>query len=218
MLDCAHRLNLCALLGWIVLLGMVWALLGGQPASAAPGAEIIYVKPGAPDGNAGDSWATARSLQSALGTAQTGDEIWVAAGIYVPGNTVNATFQLKSGVAMYGGFVGTESSRTARDWKTNLTVLSGDVDNNDSDKVNGVVLDADNIVGNNAYHVVTANGVNAVPVVEPGGPYAATEGTPLALDGAGSSDDVGIAAYAWDCTDDGTVDHSRATPAGSSCL
>jgi hypothetical protein len=39
----------------------------------------------------------------------------------------------------------------------------------------------------------------------------------VALDGSASSDDVGIAAYAWDCTDDGSAEANSASPTGSSC-
>ena len=42
----------------------------------------------------------------------------------------------------------------ARDWVTNVTVLSGDVDNNDITDANGVITTTTNIQGDNAYHVV----------------------------------------------------------------
>ncbi len=53
----------------------------------------------------GDTWATACALQTALTYARTSDELWVAAGTYKPttGTDRHATFQLKSGVNVYGG-------------------------------------------------------------------------------------------------------------------
>ena len=66
----------------------------------------------------GGSWATPCDLQYALQTlAISGDEIWVAAGTYKPttGTDRAATFQLKLGVGLYGGFAGTETDRSQRD-------------------------------------------------------------------------------------------------------
>jgi len=84
----------------------------------------------------------------------------VAEGTYKPdqggGKTPGdrtATFQLVNGVALYGGFVGTESSLDERDWQTNETILSGDI----------------GTVGNNSdnsFHVVTGSGTDATAVLD----------------------------------------------------
>ncbi len=58
-------------------------------------------------------------LQTALGLAVSGDQIWVATGTYV-GN-----FTLALGVELYGGFVGNETELTQRDWEANATILDG---------------------------------------------------------------------------------------------
>jgi hypothetical protein len=111
-------------------------------------AGTYYVKPTASGSGNCQSWANACTLQNALVTATSGDEIWVAAETYKPttGTDRTATFQLKSGVAVYGGFDGTETTRDQRKPATNITILSGDIgtsgDNSD-----------------NSYHVVTANGI-----------------------------------------------------------
>ena len=90
---------------------------------------------------------------------KAGDEIWVAKGLYKPGSTRSATFQLKIGVAVYGGFVGTETLRPQRDWLKNVTTLSGDIngngfDNYDSYNVvkgaDSATLDGFSITGGNA--------------------------------------------------------------------
>ncbi|MFA5252973.1 MAG: hypothetical protein WC454_10375, partial [Phycisphaerae bacterium] len=74
--------------------------------------KIIYVDTAATGSNNGSSWADAyKSLQDALAIAAKGDEIWVARGTYKPNQGKQqdkgertATFTLKSGVAIYGGF------------------------------------------------------------------------------------------------------------------
>ncbi len=94
------------------------------------GQQIIYVDDSAQGANDGTSWANAYvDLQSALGQAQSGDQIWVAAGTYRPSADADRTkyFELKDGVKLYGGFAGTESSLSERDWRTNVTELSGDI-------------------------------------------------------------------------------------------
>ncbi len=97
-------------------------------------AGIRYVRPVASGAGSCNSWADACTLQTALTGSVNGDEIWAAAGIYTPttGTDRNATFQLVSGVSVYGGFAGTETVRSQRNPTTNVTILSGDIDNNDS--------------------------------------------------------------------------------------
>ena len=59
---------------------------------------------------------------------------------------------------------------------------------------------------------------NMAPEAHAGGPYTLTEGTPLHLDGTGSTDDGSIVSYQWDLDYDGTnfqVDASGAQPAVS---
>jgi len=108
---------------------------------------IRYVKAG----GTGDcsSWVQACELQTALYIATPGDQIWVAAGTYKPTTSSNrsATFQMKSGVAIYGGFPAEGGDETSRDWQLNKTYLSGDI------VVPGNIND-------NCYHVVTAINVD----------------------------------------------------------
>lgn len=97
----------------------------------------IYVDYSASGTNTGATWTNAyTSLQSAVASAASGDEVWVAAGTYKPsaypvGRTSSDVreyaFYLESGVDYYGGFDGTETTLAARDYTTNVTILSGDI-------------------------------------------------------------------------------------------
>ena len=117
----------------LVLVAIVCVgLAGTSPAEA----DVLYVKADGTGTGDGTTWADAYSdLQVALAVAESGNDIWVAAGTYTPGGpgARTATFQLISGVGIYGGFVGTEVSRSERDPATNLTVLSGDLNDDDID-------------------------------------------------------------------------------------
>ncbi len=94
-------------------------------------AQLTYVKADASGANDGSSWADAyTSLAAALQNTTEG-EVWVAAGTYVPGTDTLDVFTPASGVALYGGFAGTESALEERDVEANPTVLSGDLAGDD---------------------------------------------------------------------------------------
>ena len=142
-------------------------LTAPQSARANPG--VLYAAPVAQGSGNCSSWANACTLQTALANAVSGDEIWVKAGAHKPtanSSDRNATFTLRNGVALYGGFAGTETQRAQRNWQTNVTVLSGDIDNNDITDSNGVVTNTDNIRGANSNHVVTGSGTNSTAALD----------------------------------------------------
>lgn len=108
-----------------------------------------------PDGR---SWECAfPSLAQALAEAEASEgeftEIWVAASAtpYKPGSSATDSFVLVPGVAIYGGFVGNETtSHFEADPYTNITTLSGDLGKS--------VF---------AYHVVTApQGATATTILD----------------------------------------------------
>jgi hypothetical protein len=145
-------------------------------------ADIIYVKAGAAGLNDGTSWENAyTSLQSALTAAVAGDEIWVAAGVYTPTSPGDrsASFVMKSGVALYGGLAGNESSGFDLAWRSfaaHPTTLSGDLLGDDGpDFAN---------TADNSYSVVTGEMVDASAIVDgfiiTGGEATAPDSQPTA--------------------------------------
>lgn len=103
--------------------------LSASPSQAAPEAATLFVKPSGLTSGICNNWDNACDLQYALGIATNGDELWVKTGTYKPttGSDRSITFQLKNNVALYGGFAGTETQRTQRNWMTNVSTLSGDI-------------------------------------------------------------------------------------------
>jgi len=143
-----------------------WARQGiSLPLVRHPGQAIVYVDVDNAKGPwDGKSWATAyRAVQEGIDAAAKagGGEAWVAKGTYKPTSTTDRaiSFQLKSGVALYGGFKGTEKKRAQRDRAKHATVLSGDIgkpgDNGDNSYhvvkgADNVTIDGFTITGGNA--------------------------------------------------------------------
>jgi predicted outer membrane repeat protein len=117
----------------IVRLLVVAALcLAALPVPRARAAGVRrYVRVGGKTTGACTSWASACDLQYALtSVAVSGDEIWVRGGVYLPDPAdETVSFGLVDGVAMYGGFSGTETKLSQRSPSQHVTVLSGDTGN-----------------------------------------------------------------------------------------
>jgi parallel beta helix pectate lyase-like protein len=131
------------------------ALALGALLASPLAAQVLHVRAGAPGGN-GSSWATAMNdLGAALVAAGSNPQVtavWVAEGRYRPSlGDPAATFAVPDGVALYGGFAGTETSPAQRDLAHHVTVLDGDLLGDD---LPGFVNYADN-----SFHVLTAAGV-----------------------------------------------------------
>jgi len=94
--------------------------LGSTTCSVRLMVGALHVKPNGDDSNGGMTWASAKkTVKTALDAAISGMEIWVAAGTYTE------NLLLKDGVALYGGFEGSETDRESRDWKVHTTILDG---------------------------------------------------------------------------------------------
>ncbi|MFT3791944.1 MAG: choice-of-anchor Q domain-containing protein [Rudaea sp.] len=142
-----------------------------------------YVWASASGRNDGTSWADAYTdLQFALRNLSCAS-VWVAKGVYkpvVPADANNVTgaersvyFVVPPGMKVYGGFAGNEASgydpTTDADRAANVaahpTVLSGDIDGNDSVDADGIDADTTAIAGSNSLHVVVIDGTTAAGTV-----------------------------------------------------
>ena len=145
---------------------MAFALL---PAFAAAQGTRYYVALKAVGTGNGSSWNNATTLDDALAKAKANDEIWVM-GYNDEGNIKfyfvpdKAGYTLKSGVKLYGGFKGDETSIDERKVIDNKayrmvyrTVLSGDIDKNDSLDATNLIFPGNDTRTDNATHVLTLN-------------------------------------------------------------
>lgn len=118
--------------------------IGAHEFQPVAGTRIRYVMQKAQGTGDGTSWANASgNLQQMINNLADNNpqnmpgEVWVAAGTYTPqsqvlsGTTYSASFRMRDGISVYGGFAGTETSKQARQkgtmpWEfTNRTILQG---------------------------------------------------------------------------------------------
>jgi hypothetical protein len=123
--------------------------------SIATSVNQVYVDIDATGNNDGSSWANAYTdIQDAINNTSLPTQIWVAEGTYLPteGTGNYSTFKIENtSVALYGGFNGTETALNQRDYKNNITILSGDLNGNDNANINHT----ESSRADNAYHVVS---------------------------------------------------------------
>lgn len=148
---------------------MLPLLLVMLPVAALPARAdgILYVDASADGANSGTSWEDAYTdVQQALTAASSGEQIWVANGIYTPGSSRDDSFALKTGVVVYGGFTGDETAVAQRnpDPSSNGAVLSGDLNRDDVDSDGDGSIDSNN--EENSYHVVTGSGIDSSAVLD----------------------------------------------------
>lgn len=123
---------------------------------------IVYVTEGGAGNLSGSSWANAlpgSQLQSRLSSIGAGSQVWVAAGTYKPTTTTNRaiSFSMRNGVAIYGGFIGTESSPDQRpptsSSKPSSTTLSGDIGTT-------------GLIDDNTYHVISNTKLDSTAILD----------------------------------------------------
>lgn len=162
--------------------------------ASSVGASVRFVDADAPPGGDGTAWVSAfNDLQTALAASGPGSgvtELWIAEGTYKP-STRDATesFVMRSGLALYGGFAGDESSIDQRDWNGNATVLDGDVAGDDV-VGSGPSFYSGWLIGSNSGHVIDASGVDSSSILDgfviangATGPVGTPAGSPLMFGG-----------------------------------
>jgi len=126
--------------------------------------QIIYIKQDAIGTKDGTSWENAYTdIETALASASDDSELWIAAGNYHPGSlnpNINSTFAIRHNISIYGGFAGIEVYLEERDPELNLTILSGDIHNDD------VINDFTNFKSDNTQHVVYVDSLLSLVIID----------------------------------------------------
>jgi hypothetical protein len=139
---------------------------------------VRVVDAAASAGGDGTSWPTAfDKLQDALTCVRTDascagvTEIWLSKGVYYPdegsgitNGDASASFELIPGVSFYGGFAGNELSRDERDFAANVTILSGDIGQDDANADGNFIVEdvtgTEAITGTNSARILRSSGAS----------------------------------------------------------
>ncbi len=117
-----------------------------------------YISPLGAGSKDGTSWGNALaggSLQTAINASATGDQVWVAAGMYytTTGSSRTVAFSMKNGVGILGSFAGTETTLGQRNLANGLgSTLSGEI---------GTAG-----IGDNSYHVISNSKLDSSAVID----------------------------------------------------
>jgi hypothetical protein len=130
---------------------------------------IIYVNQNVPAGGTGDgsSWSNAMTdLSAALLGAPSCSQVWVAQGTYIPSGVQGPVgFSPGPDTQVFGGFIGTETNLTQRNWQSNPVVLQAGATTalsfNNADIDEGTVMDG---------FYIQYSGSEAATTISSGGP------------------------------------------------
>ena len=152
----------------LLSLACLLATAGGAWGQTTNGRIYVSLEGNAEATDAGSSWQNTTTLADALGRATAGTEVWVKGYASTSPDSVyvvptQAGFTLRSGVSLYGGFAGYETSADLRavvDGKAYRfayrTVLTGDIGRNDTPDNDGLIFPGgENERTDNATHVLT---------------------------------------------------------------
>lgn len=208
---------------WNIPLMLVVLLFG----SFAYG-KVIYVDDDAAGANDGTSWENAYlNLQDALADADSAPkpvELCVAQGVYKPdqGSGIisgeqDTTFQLINGVTLMGGYAGFWGlDPDARNVEAYISVLSGDLSDNDVELSNPSDLEEEPTRAENSHYVVVGSGTDDTAVLDGfiitgGGGMKNESGSPT----------VSNCTFCWNCAKDylggGMLNDSGSDPTLTNC-
>ncbi|MFA5863876.1 MAG: right-handed parallel beta-helix repeat-containing protein [Phycisphaerae bacterium] len=140
--------------------------------SATVEAKVVYVKTDGDDFHTGLSWDQAKlTVQEGLLTADVNDQVWVAMGTY------NGCITLQAGVALYGGFIGNETTLSQRDFRTNLTILDGQ----NGGSVVTSPSEADNTTRIDGFTIKNGEGTDSGGDFYGGGIYCLSSSSPIII-------------------------------------
>ncbi|MEN6358311.1 MAG: Ig-like domain-containing protein [Armatimonadota bacterium] len=84
---------------------------------------LVFVNGNLASSGDGSGWASGKkTITEALSMAASGCEVWVIA---IPNGYYNERITVPNGVSLYGGFAGTETTRSQRNWNANVTIIDG---------------------------------------------------------------------------------------------
>ena len=115
---------------------------GNLGAVCTPITGVVFVNTITTGTGDGTCWANAfTTVQAGVDAAVSGNQVWVKQGTYKAAANNASVLIMKDGVAVYGGFAGSETAVAQRPFPLAETVLSGD-------------LTGDGFTADDSYHVV----------------------------------------------------------------
>jgi len=154
-----------------------YALNDDEIANLAHPPTIYHVDAAATGQKNGFCWSDAFvELQSALAAAEKGDQIWMAAGSYLPDYDLNtglhtgdrqASFRLQNDLVIRGGYAGCGAADPyERDIQRYETILSGDLMGNDAEEIHPANLLGHSSRNDNGYTVMLASNVSRNAILD----------------------------------------------------
>ena len=149
---------------------IILAVLGVSIYTAEAIDPTRYVTQSGAGSRDGTSWANAlgeAEFAALTRTPGTTGEFWVAQGVYRPSveNNSGQSFELQYQMKIYGGFKGNETLLSQRNPLKYKTVLTGDLGDDDNNKIDGVTESAGDIAGTNSVTVLKVTGGSAANTI-----------------------------------------------------